>query len=119
MNAYSAFNLALAAFVLPLSYRLLGSHDRGRLVLRCVRIGLLMTLIGFPWDFFAIRMGAWRYPQPGYTIHAVPVNDLFFMWICTQLTCSALVAARRRQSGSKGYAKRENASQQDARNNRN
>lgn len=119
MTAYTAYNLVLAALVLPLSYRLLGSRDRRRLVLRCARIGLLMTLIGYPWDFFAIKMGAWRYLQPGYTIHAVPVNDLLFMWICTQLTCGALIAARRWQSSSEGYAKRKNASQHDACNNRN
>ena len=114
MNAYTIYNVVLAAAILPLSCWLVGPRNRRQLILRCARICLLMTLIGYPWDFFAIRMGAWRYPQPGYTIHAVPLNDLFFMWTCTQLTCSTLIAARRWQSSSERYAKRKNASDENA-----
>jgi len=117
MTTYTVYNLVLAAFVLPLSYWLLGSHDRRRLALLCARVGLLITLIGYPWDFFAIRMGVWRYPRSEYTIHGVPVNDLFFMWICTQLTCSALIVARRWQAAGERDSKRKDASEQDARNN--
>jgi lycopene cyclase domain-containing protein len=115
MTRYTVYNLALALFALPLSCWLLGPWDRLRALLRCARVALLMTLIGYPWDFFAIKLGVWRYPNyPGYTLHGVPLNDLLFMWVCTHLACSVLMAAQRRQSGRKGHSKGENAGHQDA-----
>lgn len=115
MSAYTAFDIGLAAVVVPISYILLGRLNRRRSLLRCTRIAMLMTLIGYPWDFFAIHRGAWRYPQnPGPTVHTVPLNDLLFMWLCTQLTCSVLIAARRRQPGCQRHPKGEHAGQQNA-----
>jgi len=112
MSPYTLYNLALAILVLPACYWLVGSHQRGRLILRLTRIAFLMTLMAYPWDFFAISLRAWRYPQhPGVNLYGVPLNDLFFMWVCTQLTCSILIFARRWQSGRKRYTKREDASQ--------
>ena len=113
MSTYTVYNFALAALVLPLSCWLLGPRNLRRSVLRCARIALLMTLLGYPWDFFAINMGVWRYPRlPGYSIHGVPLNDLLFMWLCTHLACSVLTAARRWESGRERHSESKYASDQ-------
>lgn len=115
MTVYTLYDIALAVFVLPLSCWLLGRSNLRRSVLRCARIALLMTLIGYPWDFFAINVVVWRYPRyPGYSIHGVPVNDLLFMWLCTYLACSVLIAARRWESGRERHSKCKHAGDQHA-----
>jgi lycopene cyclase domain-containing protein len=107
MSAYDIYNLALAAIVLPLSYWMAGKRSRRRTLALASRIAFMLTLLAYPWDFFAIRFRIWRYPvDPGLRIYDVPLNDLIFMWLCTFLACSFLVAVSRwessRQCDSKG-----------------
>gem|GEM_PF-5905109 len=98
MTHYTAYNLVLAALILPISFWLAGLRDRRHNLLLSARIAFLVTLIGFPWDFFAIHVGVWRYPgDPGVRIYGVPLNDLIFMWLCTHLACSFLVYVNGRQ----------------------
>jgi lycopene cyclase domain-containing protein len=109
MTPYTAFNLALTVFILPISFILVGPRNRRRPLLLSARVALLVTLIGYPWDFFAIQLGVWRYPNDaGLRIYDVPLNDLIFIWLCTYLTCSFLIAARRWQAGSQGHPERKN-----------
>ena len=118
MTPYTAYNLGLAILTLPLSYWLAGIRDRRHKLMLCARIAFLVTLIGFPWDFFAIQVGVWRYPSdPGLKIHGVPLNDLVFMWLCTHLACSFLVAINGRQPRGEGHSKGKDAREQDAGNN--
>lgn len=119
MTSYTTYNLALAAFILPTTYWLVGPSNRLRNYLLSARIALLVTLIGFPWDFFAIHAGIWRYPSdPGLRIYNVPLNDLFFMWLGTHLTCSFLIAINRRKSGGQGHSQCKDTGEQNTRNNR-
>jgi lycopene cyclase domain-containing protein len=119
MTPYTAYNLGLALLILPLSYWLGRRSDRRRNFFLSARIASLVSLIGFPWDFFAIQVGVWRYPSdPGLKIHGVPVNDLVFMWLCTYLACSLLVALNGRQPRSQGHSESKDAGEQDARDNR-
>lgn len=119
MTPYTAFNLALAVFILPISFLLTGSGNRRRQLLLSARVALLVTLIGYPWDFFAIQLGVWKYPgDAGLKIYDVPLNDLIFIWLCTYLTCSFLIASDRWQTGSQGHTKRKNTSEQNAGDNR-
>lgn len=115
MSAYTIYNMVLAVIVLPLGTVLLLNGGTSALVLAAARVALLVTLIAFPWDFFAIQFGAWQYPNdPGPRIYGVPVNDLAFIWLCTFLTCSVLVAFRRRESGGHRHTEREDTGQEDA-----
>jgi lycopene cyclase domain-containing protein len=100
---YYLYNLLFAAFVLPISYWLVGSELRRRQLRVSARIALLLTVLYYPWDFFAIRMGVWTYPyEPGLRIYQVPFNDLVFIWLCSFLTCCVLFAAQRRPTTLKG-----------------
>jgi lycopene cyclase domain-containing protein len=100
MTPYIAYNLALAVFVLPISYWFVGSQNRVRNIILSARIALLVTLISYPWDFFAIHAGIWRYPyDPGWKIYDVPINDLVFIWLGTYLSCCVLIAANRWKTG--------------------
>jgi len=110
MTPYTAYNLVLATFVLLISYclSLLGNQRKDFLV--SARVALLVTLVGYPWDFFAIHAGVWTYPNdPGTRIYDVPLNDLVFMWLCSHFTCFLLIAVRRRYSGRDRQAKSKNA----------
>lgn len=119
MTRYTAFNLSLAALILPISYFLAGRRTRQRHLLLSARVALLVTLIGYPWDFFAIQVGVWRYPSDaGLKIYNVPLNDLVFIWLCTYLACSFLIASHRWQAGSQGHAERKNTGEQNAGDNR-
>lgn len=110
MTDYAVYNLGLAAVLVPISLIML---KRGRFWFelgRAVRVGLTITLIGFPWDFFAIRQGVWNYPKsPGLIVHGVPVNDLVFMWLCSYFAASVLIWSRL-AAGSKGHPERKHAS---------
>jgi lycopene cyclase domain-containing protein len=115
MNQYTAYNVALAITVFPTSCLLLRGSNLRRSLLYCARTALLMTVLGYPWDFFAIKLGAWGYPKAaGATLYGVPVNDLVFMWICTQLTCSVLIAARRWETCGQRHAKSEDTREEYA-----
>ena len=96
MRPYDVYNLVFAAFVLPISYWLVGSKSRARNLVLSARVALLLTVIYYPWDFFAIRLGVWTYPtDPGVRIYQVPLNDLVFIWLCSFLTCCVLGACMR------------------------
>ncbi len=114
MTPYSSYNLILTMFVLPLSFLLAGSSNRLGNLLLSGRVALLVMLLGYPWDFFAIHLGVWNYPgNPGYRIYGVPINDLWFMWLCTHLACCFLIAIRRRYARGDGDPKSKNASKKD------
>lgn len=110
MTPYTAYNLALATLVLPITYGLTLLGDQRRDLLVSARVALLVTLVGYPWDFFAIHAGVWTYPNyPGIRIYDVPLNDLVFMWLCSHFTCTLLIAVRRRYSCRDRQAKRKDA----------
>lgn len=115
MNNYALYNAALAALILPLSFFLANAKDRWRDIQRSARIAVLMTLIAYPWDFFAIQLNVWRYPaDPGPTVYGVPVNDLVFMWLCTLLTSSVLIAIDRRENRSGRHSESKHAGKEHA-----
>lgn len=113
MTNYALYNAALAAIILPVSYFLADAKSRWRDIQKSARIAVLMTLIAYPWDFFAIHHNVWRYPtDPGLTIYGVPANDLVFMWLCTLLTSSVLIAIDRWENRSKRHSKSKHADEQ-------
>ena len=103
MTPYYVYNFVFAGFTLPVCYWLVGSNLRRRHLTLSARIALLITVIYYPWDFFAIRLGVWMYPaDPGVRIYQVPLNDLVFIWLCSFLTCCVLIAARNWLGSSQG-----------------
>lgn len=99
MNTYTLYNTALAVAVLPIAFLVTNKARRAADLFMAVRISVLLALIAYPWDFFAIRLHAWRYSlDPGVTLYSVPLNDLAFMWICTMLTSSVFLAIGRRNA---------------------
>ena len=98
-----------------MSFWLLGKSNRLQVFFACVRVAVLITLIGYPWDFFAIRLGVWDYPNdPGSRLYGVPLNDLWFMLWSTHFASCLLIASRRRYSRNDGHPKREDTSQDNA-----
>jgi lycopene cyclase domain-containing protein len=95
VRPYYLYNLIFGTFVIAFSYWVVGSHERMRKLLLSARVALLLTVIYYPWDFFAIRLGVWSYPlDPGLRIYEVPLNDLIFIWLCSYLTCCVLTRRR-------------------------
>ena len=77
---------------------------------------VIMVLIGYPWDFFAIRLGAWKYGvDSGPTLYGVPLNDSLPIWLCSYFTCVLLLRLQRRDSLRHCQAKGEDAREQNAR----
>jgi lycopene cyclase domain-containing protein len=111
MNSYAAYNIGLAAIILSASYWLVAARKTWRTdLLLAARIALLITLISYPWDFFAIQLAVWRYPNdPGPTIHGVPINDLVFIWLCTYFASIVLQRFDGRKASRERHSKRENA----------
>lgn len=115
MTRYTFYNVVLAVIVVSASLWILSRAGCLRRMYLAVRVAVLVTLISYPWDFFAIRVGVWRYPvDPGATIHGVPVNDLAFIWLCTFLASSVLIAASRRHAGGERHPKGKDTRENDA-----
>lgn len=95
---YTFYNLLLAIVILTFGYWIT-RRQRGGLFL-AARVALLITLLLYPWDFFAVRLGVWVYPtDPGLTIYGVPLNDSVFIWLCSFLASVVLLEVDRRSSG--------------------
>jgi lycopene cyclase domain-containing protein len=110
MTIYTAYNLILAALILPFSYWLAGRDGRRRNLLLSARIALLLTVLLYPWDFFAIRLGSWTYPNfDGWRIYGVPLNDSPFIWLCSYLTCVVLIRLDNRRAPNHGNSVGEEA----------
>ena len=100
MTGYTIYNLVLAALILPPIVWLAVRQARWHDLRISTRISFMMAAIAYPWDFFAIHLKVWDYPNdPGPRLYDVPLNDLVFIWICTQLASSVLLAIVRRQAG--------------------
>lgn len=107
MTMYTFYILGFAAFTLPVSYWIAGRTGRKRNLLISARIALLLTVLLYPWDFFAIRLGAWTYPNfKGLTVFSVPLNDSFFIWLCTYFACVVLIRVDRRKTRNDAYTQR-------------
>lgn len=99
MTSYTVFNAIFGTIVLPVSYWL--TRGRWHDLRIAMRVAFMMVAIAYPWDFFAVQLKVWIYPvDPGPTLYGVPVNDSVFIWMCTHLTASVLLALHRRQRGS-------------------
>ncbi len=110
MITYTFYNAALATIMLPVVVGITAKGRRIADLLVAARISLLLALLAYPWDFFAIHLHAWRYVRdPGLLLYGVPLNDLAFIWICSMLTSSVLLAIVRRKSPSGRHSKREEA----------
>jgi lycopene cyclase domain-containing protein len=114
MTKYTWYNLIFAAFTLPVSYWLAGPNNRRDRILVAARIGLLITVLLYPWDFFAIRLGAWTYPNfIGLRVYGVPLNDSLFIWLCSYLSCLVLIRVDRRNSNYYAYSERKRGSNEN------
>ena len=99
MTGYTVYNLVLAVLILPPIVFLNARQSRWDDLRISTRISFLMAVIAYPWDFFAIHHEVWDYPNdPGLRIFDVPLNDLIFIFLCTQLASTVLLAVVRRQS---------------------
>lgn len=114
MNVYVAYNCGLALLVVP--FVIWFSGRRLERVLQAARIALLITVLAYPWDFFAIHLNVWTYPRdPGPRLHTVPLNDLVFMWLCSLLACSLIITLTDGNDGSQRNSECENAREEGTR----
>jgi uncharacterized membrane protein YoaT (DUF817 family) len=102
---YTFYNLLLAVVILTFAYWITGRNSR--ILFLAARVALLITLLLYPWDFFAVRLGVWVYPKdPGLTIYGVPFNDSVFIWLCSFLASVVLLEVDRRSSGNQADTER-------------
>jgi lycopene cyclase domain-containing protein len=88
MIDYTIFNLCISVLA---SATMCITHGQPPTVWKNVRIAVLVTILSYPWDFFAIMNKAWVYPKdPGIRLFSVPLNDLWFIFVCTLITTSLL-----------------------------
>ena len=113
MATYTLFNIVLASMLLPVSWLMLPTSARRTGFRVTTRSATLITLMAYPWDFFAVQQGVWRYPEdPGLTLYDVPLNDSALIWVCTYFSCSVFYAiARRGQHSGERHPEDKNAHQ--------
>lgn len=87
MSNYSWFNVVFAAICLIASTFFLRSNEEWQ---RAIRTAAFVTMLAYPWDYFAGSLGAWTYESPGTRLFSVPVNDLLFIFFATILTTGVL-----------------------------
>jgi lycopene cyclase domain-containing protein len=93
---YTLYNLLLAVLMAGVCYAIAG-RNRRKILLLSARVALLITVLLYPWDFFAVQLGVWTYPRdPGARIYGVPLNDSLFIWLCSFLTSVVLIRSDRR-----------------------
>lgn len=110
MTRYTFFTLLVGGVLLPLSVFILPNAHRRDGFRVAARSALFVTLMTYPWDFFAVTQGVWRYPQdPGLTIYGVPLNDLIMIWVCTQFSTSVIYAQSRREDSCERHTESEYA----------
>lgn len=86
MSVYVAFNAALLIVAALVLRFVTPPADR----VHTLRTGVFVTVLAFPWDFFAIQTRAWSYPIPHATVWSVPVNDLVFIFIASVISAGLL-----------------------------
>lgn len=102
---YLVFNSTLGTLVFLACYCLTPGKAKLSIAFRAAGI---VTLISYPWVFFAIHFKAWTYNEPGPAIFAVPINDLIFIFLCTVFSVSLFLRldrSKRAQTKGKPNAK--------------
>jgi len=92
MGRYEALTLGLILAVAGSLRFLIQSRQQFGVVLRTA---IVVTLISYPWDFFAIQWRAWKYGEDVPQLLGVPIYDLIFIFVCTVFTASLFSSARR------------------------
>lgn len=87
---YFLFNLAL---IFLLGVPSLFFAPKKRQLLISFKVASFVTLIGIPWDFWAIKQGIWAYPAPGPMFMSIPANDILFMFTCSFVAAQILIGA--------------------------
>lgn len=119
MSKYSIFTIAIVTASTFVSLYLLNHRNQLHSFRTAATIALKMTLIAYPWDFFAIQLGAWTYPQdPGPRLYGVPINDSLFIWACTLFTVAVLIFILEGQCPRDGHPESEHADEQHIRKDR-
>ena len=84
MISYTVFNVCFTLFVLGFCILKVKSK---RCIAISIKVSLAVVFISYPWDYFAIKLGAWSYPiDPGLRFFEVPLNDLWFIILCSIVT---------------------------------
>jgi hypothetical protein len=92
MGRYEALTIGLIVAVGGSARMLIRSRRQLGVVLRTATV---VTLISYPWDFFAIHWRAWAYGEEVPRLLGVPTYDLIFIFVCTIFTASLFSSARR------------------------
>ncbi len=88
MNRYIVFNVGMLLITILMSIFFVKSKKQ---FIICLKVSIIITVIGLPWDFFAIAHGVWTYPEhPGVRLLGVPINDLVFIFLCSFISCSII-----------------------------
>lgn len=91
MSVYTSFNIAFVAFVGAVCVL---SRSPAARVKVALQVAAIVTLLAYPWDFFAVQLGAWGYTAPGPRFFGVPFNDLVFIFAGSLLSTVLLTHPR-------------------------
>lgn len=91
MTTYSWFNVVFASICIIASKFFLRRREDWQ---RAIRTAAFVTVLAYPWDYFAGSLGAWTYENPGARLFSVPINDLVFIFFATILTTAVLANGR-------------------------
>ncbi len=112
MATYTLFNITLATVLVPASFFAIPASARRAGLRLAIRSATLVTLMAYPWDFFAVQQGVWRYPEnPGFILYGVPLNDSALIWVCTYFSATVFYAIARRQYYGERHSENEDANQ--------
>ena len=89
MTIYTAFNAIWFSIAFATAWAL--TRDIRKLM-RVVRVGLVVVIIAFPWDYLAMTNRAWAYGAPGHKLFGVPLNDSIFIFSCSIFASSILLS---------------------------
>ena len=98
MTEYVVLNTVLGMVASGVAMRTISSLSQLRLV---ASLSASAVVLGLPWDYMALGLGAWAHGDPGPRIFTVPVNDLVLIFLMT-FTTSSLVSGfilKQRRSG--------------------
>lgn len=91
--SYTQFNILFGLGVVLVTLPMRLTKQEWVLALRTC---LIITLISYPWDFFAIQLRAWSHPDPGLRLFSVPLNDLAFIFLCTAVSSAIFIRLQKR-----------------------
>lgn len=88
MSNFVILNVIVSLFAIIFSVAFIKSKKELAAVLKS---SIIITLVAYPWDYFAITLGVWVFPEdPGPLLYKVPFNDIWLFFTASIMSTSLL-----------------------------